>query len=186
MPWPKGVPFPKEMIAKRSASIVANGKRRKKSRVVSGVTCWPCGSCGKHKSSNLFHLDKRTSNGLKSQCKKCHSECYLRTRNKDLNRQSKRLSEFNRRARKNGSKISQSSLDALTLILGDDCLKCGATENMQWDHITPLSKKGCHSVGNLQPLCRGCNECKQASYADYRSDEQKKGVIEFEVINQNI
>jgi hypothetical protein len=37
------------------------------------------------------------------------------------------------------------------------CLMCGSTENLQIDHIIPISENGDTSIENLQTLCKGCN-----------------------------
>jgi 5-methylcytosine-specific restriction endonuclease McrA len=42
------------------------------------------------------------------------------------------------------------------------CAHCGATENLQVDHIIPWSKGGTDHITNLQPLCKGCN-CKKSN-----------------------
>lgn len=41
------------------------------------------------------------------------------------------------------------------------CAYCGATEELQVDHIYPYSKGGAHSIENFQPLCRACNYAKR-------------------------
>lgn len=124
------------------------------------------------------------SDGLKSQCKKCHSECALRTRDRDKANASKRASEATRRARKAKAicKVKKTDYENLSKILGSNCLCCGSSENIQWDHVVPLAKGGEHSVNNLQPLCRKCNEKKQANIADYRTGQQKVWVIKFELV----
>lgn len=40
------------------------------------------------------------------------------------------------------------------------CAHCGATENIQFDHIISLAMGGRTSIGNLQSLCRYCNMSK--------------------------
>jgi 5-methylcytosine-specific restriction endonuclease McrA len=40
---------------------------------------------------------------------------------------------------------------------GYRCVQCGSTDNMQVDHILPLSKGGTHHPDNLRALCRRCN-----------------------------
>jgi 5-methylcytosine-specific restriction endonuclease McrA len=50
------------------------------------------------------------------------------------------------------------------------CLKCGATEDLQVDHILSLTRGGTHDEDNLQTLCRKCNRKKATfDHTDYRS-----------------
>lgn len=37
------------------------------------------------------------------------------------------------------------------------CAYCGSCEQIQKDHIIPLSRGGEHAISNIQPLCRTCN-----------------------------
>jgi 5-methylcytosine-specific restriction endonuclease McrA len=40
------------------------------------------------------------------------------------------------------------------------CVQCGAKDNLQTDHIQPLSKGGSNDFDNLQTLCLRCHEVK--------------------------
>lgn len=40
------------------------------------------------------------------------------------------------------------------------CAHCWTTENITQDHKIPISRKGLHTIENLQPLCRKCNSKK--------------------------
>lgn len=177
MPWPKGMPHTREMIAKRVRTLQANKKRHRRPE----MGRWKCSSCGVLKEAGEFHQDKRTPNGLKSQCKACHNRRSIETRDPENTRRLRSESEARRRARKAGAvgNVSAAAMAALEKRWGAICLARGAPDNLTWDHVQPIARGGTHCVTNLQRLCRPCNETKQARYADYRTDEQKVWIIEF-------
>ena len=76
MPWPKGQPHRPEMVAKRIASFIAGGGKRKRS--INGL--WLCISCSQCLPSEAFYSDARNTNGLKSECKRCHCKTAIATR----------------------------------------------------------------------------------------------------------
>jgi hypothetical protein len=43
---------------------------------------------------------------------------------------------------------------------GRRCVQCGSDEDLQFDHILPVSLGGATSVQNLQILCGACNRAK--------------------------
>lgn len=40
---------------------------------------------------------------------------------------------------------------------GKICARCGSTENLQIDHVYPVSRGGTNELDNLQVLCGTCN-----------------------------
>jgi hypothetical protein len=43
---------------------------------------------------------------------------------------------------------------------GGKCVNCGSNENLEYDHIIPVSKGGSNTARNIQLLCRTCNRAK--------------------------
>jgi len=43
------------------------------------------------------------------------------------------------------------------------CVKCGSQQNLEYDHIIPVSKGGSNTARNIQLLCEGCNRKKSDS-----------------------
>lgn len=56
-----------------------------------------CPTCKQNKDESEFYKSKQTTSGLKSQCKPCHIEGSIRTRNEDLKRDCNR--SYMRKAR---------------------------------------------------------------------------------------
>jgi len=48
---------------------------------------------------------------------------------------------------------------------GGRCVKCGSQENLEYDHIIPISKGGSNTARNIQLLCEKCNRTKGANIA---------------------
>lgn len=42
----------------------------------------------------------------------------------------------------------------------EECIYCGAEENLTWDHIIPLDEGGPDVISNQVPACQSCNSSK--------------------------
>jgi 5-methylcytosine-specific restriction endonuclease McrA len=157
--------------AKRGKALV---KKRRPMKVAGGVEHWRCGRCKDFFPVEGFYRNKRTVLGITSDCRSCHGSVSISSRDRKNYNAHKRLSEAQRRARVKTGQVTLRDVDRLFEILGKACLACGSTEHIQIDHIVPLSKGGLHHPTNLQPLCRKCNERKQARERDYRNEEARR------------
>jgi 5-methylcytosine-specific restriction endonuclease McrA len=43
------------------------------------------------------------------------------------------------------------------------CVRCGSRENLEYDHIIPVSKGGSNTARNIELLCETCNRSKSDS-----------------------
>lgn len=59
-------------------------------KIIDGITHWQCPRCFCWNPESDFYKSKKTRNGLTSQCKACHTEGSIRTRNEDTKRSANR------------------------------------------------------------------------------------------------
>ena len=83
-----------------------------------------------------------------------------------------RIKLANRRARKRaGGVLTRKDWLGLVAFYNFQCLACGLpgdAVSLTADHIIPLAHGGANTSGNIQPLCRGCNNRKHLAHTDYR------------------
>lgn len=60
--------------------------------------------------------------------------------------------------------IYQISDKEIARLYAGPCFYCGSVENLQIDHVFPVSKGGRHSIGNLVTACRSCNASKNDTF----------------------
>lgn len=78
----------------------------------------------------------------------------------DANRDKVNATASRRRTRKAGNGVYLILDKEIRRLYASPCVACGATENIQLDHIIPVIKGGTTSIGNSQPLCKSCNSSK--------------------------
>lgn len=64
--------------------------------------------------------------------------------------------------------LSQKNKNIVLKMYGNVCLRCGAREKLEVDHVIPYSKGGDTSIENSQVLCRSCNSWKRDKHIDFR------------------
>src|SRR5690349_16827735 len=68
--------------------------------------------------------------------------------------------DFNESLRPKWRYVSSGLRWKILLKCGHACVHCGATDDLQVDHIKPVSHGGSDEEDNLQILCRLCNQRK--------------------------
>jgi 5-methylcytosine-specific restriction endonuclease McrA len=105
------------------------------------------------------------------QNREIHAE---RVRRWGQNNREKRLSYTHRRRVRrlqNGGSYTKREWYELKRRFDFTCLCCGQKEpaiKLTVDHVIPISRGGTNDIGNIQPLCRRCNQSKGTQTIDYR------------------
>lgn len=150
-----------------------------------------CYKCKSIIQLEYFSKNKNNKDGYEKWCKSCVKEKYSKWREKNLDYDLKRKKEWreknldydkNRKAiwssknlvkrrmsyHKRNIKIKENSFyiseKEIKKILRSSCFYCGSKNNIQIDHIVPISKGGRHSIGNIVAACRSCNASKCDKY----------------------
>ena len=147
-----------------------------------------CSKCGEVKPLEDYSPDKQNKDGRQSACKTCKAASQRAYRkanpekeaarkrayqqaNKEKATATKRAwrqanpekanaAQERRRARKEGNGVYLVTGKEMARLYASPCAECGSTENIEADHVVPISRGGQHSIGNLQALCRSCNSSK--------------------------
>jgi hypothetical protein len=183
MGWPKGQKFSQEHIAKRSASLVASGKKRKVPAILDGVEYWKCGACNIYKPASEYYEDGKTASGMASVCKPCHIECSMRTRDKDNARELNtahmkraRLSnpeKFRERERNAGTKKRQNSPEKVS---ARNTVNAAVKRG---DLIKPQACEECHQEKKLTGHHEDYSMPLVVQWLCYMCHGKKHRVIEF-------
>jgi 5-methylcytosine-specific restriction endonuclease McrA len=78
------------------------------------------------------------------------------------NPKGKRERDRRRYCRRRNAVVGPGTDERARELLKLPCAYCGVTENIEIDHIVPLSRGGNHVVENLTSACKSCNSSKGA------------------------
>jgi rubredoxin len=129
-----------------------------------------CPACGETKAGSEFSRNSNNADGLHSQCKACTAE--YKTAYHVANKLHKAVKDGYRRAVALGNHAEEFIGDDLEAhwevngISKDHCHYCqvhfGALEQheQQIDHVEALNTGGPHTVENIVPCCKSCNDSK--------------------------
>lgn len=87
----------------------------------------------------------------------------------DLGRNRHRLYSANRRTAKANAPFNDLTIEDWNESLkyfNSECAYCGCDENVEQDHVIPISKNGGHTKSNVVPACRSCNSSKRQRFIE--------------------
>lgn len=82
----------------------------------------------------------------------------------DLFRDNHRMYSAKRRSLQLNAPIndfSRNDWEEILDIFNNECAYCGSVDNIEQEHVIPLSKGGSHTASNIVPACRSCNSSKR-------------------------
>lgn len=71
-----------------------------------------------------------------------------------------RVRDMNSRRRAATKDADAATVAHIAQIIVLPCVYCGSCENIEVDHVVPLSRGGKHEIQNLVPACQSCNRSK--------------------------
>ncbi len=86
------------------------------------------------------------------------------------------MNYFFKNGKNNNKHISNKVKEEVWIRDYGKCIECGSKENLQFDHIIPLSKGGNNTVDNIQILCRNCN-LKKSNNININKEEVKLDIF---------
>lgn len=139
-----------------------------------------CTRCHKEKPIDQFGNYNRLKTGKHIYCLDCADEMHKEwiRENPEIYTKSSRKSAlknwYRRQAelKANGGSHTDDEWQELCARYGNRCVCCGRKTALQHDHIIPVSLGGPSDIGNIQPLCKRCNDRKGTRIIDYRPDQK--------------
>ncbi len=103
-----------------------------------------------------------TTIGFRNQCRKCMAKNTKRHSQENPDSVRERLDRRKQLERATSGEISVTRIKALRVLLDHKCRYCGRplTSEYEVDHLTPISRGGTNSDGNMTLACLSCNREK--------------------------
>jgi 5-methylcytosine-specific restriction endonuclease McrA len=132
-----------------------------------------CSKCLAYKPTFAFYKKPDAKDGLRSYCIPCNKveskiwtqnnkEQYRKNASNYLKNNVEKVYLKNQKRRKLIYENLQFDIKPsfVKKLYESPCVVCGSKNQIEMDHIIPVSRGGTNSEGNLQPLCKKCNLSK--------------------------
>jgi len=122
-----------------------------------------CKACSKLQKRSTYSIHKIKRNAYKREWRKTDEN------GREYNRKYRRekphvyaAKEQRRRTRLKNNGVYLVTEKEMQKMYASKCFYCKVADATTVDHVVPIAKGGTHSIGNLLPACRPCNESKKA------------------------
>ena len=132
-----------------------------------------CSMCRRWKPFDPeFSLDRKNKDGYASACKDCHEKVNRAWRKNRPHYDA--LRALKKRLPPGTPTYTEAEIMDLCEKYGNRCLRCRRDAKLYADHVDP---KGPHTIDNIQPLCRRCNNTKHNSKQNQAEDFRPKSEV---------
>lgn len=125
-----------------------------------------CPKCKEEKLCSEYYISSR-GDGFRSYCKNCGKSYKSSPASNRMSAQ-----RYNAEKKQQNYEFPKDYWEILVDIYGEQCLCCFSRENLQLDHVIPLSwgnsQTKLHNMSNFQILCKSCNTRKKDKHVDFR------------------
>ena len=101
---------------------------------------------------------------MKESARESNKRATKKYRQSEKGKIKRRLNKHARRVADSKGDFTFEQWKEILNLYNQSCAECGGKNNLEIDHIKPISKGGLHTMSNIQPLCRSCNAKKGAKW----------------------
>ena len=125
--------------------------------------CYKCQICEVQFGERSRRQEWQFDDGRKVICLRCHTKLENKIRGRKFDEWLESTKEESATPNTTRERISSAVKREVWRRDQGKCVECGINENLEFDHIIPVSRGGANTVRNLQLLCESCNRSKSAN-----------------------
>ena len=127
------------------------------------LVCYKCQICEVQFGERSRRQEWQFDDGRKVICLRCHTKLENKIRDRKFDEWLESTKEKSTTPNTTRERIQSAVKREVWRRDQGKCVECGISENLEFDHIIPVSKGGANTVRNLQLLCESCNRSKSAN-----------------------